>query len=156
MTEEKLQLSDPEESSGFTAQLVALRDSLARPDQYLAAASFGFFLLCFLFVLRGSGGNVWRWSVAAAVLFLTVIALLAAMEQCESTYSANSLILTGKTVEIRSLPVENSGSVLKKVNAGGDAVLIEKRGSWLRISAEGTEGWIPESRAMQVFPYGVL
>jgi SH3-like domain-containing protein len=59
-------------------------------------------------------------------------------------------------VEIRSLPVENSGSVLKKIAPGGNAVLVEKRGSWLRIICDGVEGWIPETQAVQVFPYGIL
>lgn len=154
--EAKLQLTSDEESSGFSTQLAALRDSLCRPDQYLAWAAAGFFLLCVLFILRGRSGNFWRWSVAAVVLFASLIALLAAFEQSVSSYSANQLILTGKNVEIRSLPVENSGSVLKKINPGGDAVMIEKRNSWLRINADGTEGWVRDDQATQVFPYGIL
>lgn len=156
LTEEKLQLSSSENDMGFTRQLAALRDSVARPDQYLAAAAFGFFLLCLLFAMRGGSGNFWRWGVAATVLFMTVIALLAALGQGESAYSPDALILTGKSVEIRTLPTESSGSVLKKVNPGGDALLIEKSGSWLRVSVENTEGWIHESQATQVFPYGIL
>ena len=85
-----------------------------------------------------------------------VLALLAGWGQMGSTYSQDKLILVGKTVEIRSLPVENSGSVLKKIAPGGNAVLIEKRGSWLRIICDGVEGWIPEAQAVQVFPYGIL
>ena len=90
------------------------------------------------------------------VLFVMVLALLAAWNQMENSYSPDRLILVGKTVEIRSLPVENSGTVLKKVAPGGNAILIEKRGSWLRIVCDDTEGWIPETQAVQVFPYGIL
>ena len=155
--EEKLQLTALEDDSSLTTQLAALRDSLCRPDQYLAWAAGGFFLLCILFAMRGrNAAHIWRWSVAGVVLFCTMIALLAAFEQSCSSYSANQLILTGKNVEIRSLPMESSGTVLKKINPGGDATMIEKRNSWLRIHADGTEGWIREDQALQVFPYGIL
>ncbi|MBE6391726.1 MAG: tetratricopeptide repeat protein [Lentisphaerae bacterium] len=155
--EEKLQLTSPEDDSRLTTQLAALRDSLCRPDQYLAWAAGGFFLLCILFAMRGrNAAHIWRWSVAGVVLFCTLTALLAAFEQSCSSYSASRLILTGKNVEIRSLPMESSGTVLKKINPGGDAVMIEKRNSWLLIHADGTEGWIREDQALQVFPYGIL
>lgn len=156
IVEEKLQLYSEKESSGLTGQLIALRDSLFRPDQYLVLAAAGFFLICLIAVLRNSGGTLWRWCSAAAILFLMLITLLAALEQSESSYSANSLIITGKNVEIRSLPVENSGTVIKKINPGGDAVLIEKRNSWFRINTGDTEGWIREDQAKRVFPYGIL
>ena len=154
--EEKLQLYSDEDSSGLTGQLIALRDSLFRPDQYLVLTAAGFFLLCLIMVLRNGGSALWRWCSAAAILFLMFVTLLAAVEQSETSYSANSLIITGKNVEIRSLPVENSGSVIKKINPGGDAILIEKRNSWFRINTGDTEGWIREDQAMRVFPYGIL
>ena len=89
-------------------------------------------------------------------MFMIVLALLAAWGQADTSYSPNQLILTGKTIELRSLPVENSGTVLKKFTPGINAVMIEKRGSWLRIVCDDTEGWIPETQAMQVFPYGIF
>lgn len=156
LTEEKLQLPPPENSGSLTAHLTALRDSLFRPDQYLALAGAGFFILCIIISLRGRGGSTWRWSMAAVLLFAVVLSLLAAAGQAETSYSPDKLILIGKTVEIRSLPVENSGSVLKKIVPGVNAVLIEKRGSWLRILCDNTDGWIPETQAMQVFPYGIF
>ena len=156
LTEEKLQLDAAENSSSFTAHLTALRDSLFRPDQYFALASICFFILCLIVVLRKYGSSALRWSCAAVVLFAMVLALLAAWNQMENSYSPDRIILVGKTVEIRSLPVENSGDVLKKVASGGSAVLIEKRGSWLRIVCDDTEGWIHETQAVQVFPYGIL
>lgn len=156
LTEEKLQLAPSENNRSFTAHLVALRDSLFRPDQYFALAAICFFILCLIVVLRKYGSSALRWSSAAAVLFIMVLVLLAALGQMDSTYSPDKLILVGKTVELRSLPVENSGSVLKKIAPGGNAVLIEKRGSWLRIICDGVEGWIPEAQAAQVFPYGIL
>ena len=156
LTEEKLQLAPAENNKSFTAHLVALRDSLFRPDQYFALAAICFFILCLIVVLRKYGSSALRWSSAAVVLFAMVLALLAGWGQMGSTYSQDKLILVGKTVEIRSLPVENSGSVLKKIAPGGNAVLVEKRGSWLRIICDGVEGWIPETQAVQVFPYGIL
>ena len=156
LTEEKLQLAPADDAGSFTAHLTSLRDSLCRPDQYLAAAGIGFFLLALIIILRGYGSSALRWSGAGVILFLIVLALLAAWGQADSSYSPNQLILTGKTVEIRSLPVENSGTVLKKITPGTSAVMIEKRGSWLRIFCDDTEGWIPETQAMQVFPYGIL
>lgn len=156
IVEEKLQLAPEKDSSTLTGQLTALRDSLFRPDQYLTLAAAGFFLLCLIVILRNNSGTFWKWGTAAAILFFIVITLLAALEQSESSYSANSLIITGKNVEVRSLPVENSGSVIKKINPGGDAILIEKRNSWYRINTGDTEGWIREDQAMRVFPYGIL
>ena len=156
LTEDKLQLTPAENSRSFTAHLTALRDSLFRPDQYFALASICFFILCLIVVLRKYGSSALRWSSAAVILFVMVLALLAAWNQMENSYSPDRLILVGKTVEIRSLPVENSGTVLKKVAPGGNAILIEKRGSWLRIVCDDTEGWIPETQAVQVFPYGIL
>ena len=156
LTEEKLQLPPPENSGSFTAHLTALRDSLCRPDQYLAIAAIGFFILGLLFIMRGRSNSPLRWSAAAVVLFAMIVALLAAAGQLESSYSPDNLITVGKTIEIRSLPVENSGSVLKKVTPGVNAILIEKRGAWLRIHCDNTEGWIPETQAMQVFPYGIF
>ena len=156
IVEEKLQLAPEKDNSNLSGQLTALRDSLFRPDQYLTLAAAGFFLLCLIIILRSSAGTIWKWGTAAAILFFIVITLLAALEQSESSYSANSLIITGKNVEVRSLPVENSGSVIKKINPGGDAILIEKRNSWYRISTDDTEGWIREDQAMRVFPYGIL
>ena len=152
----RLQLASAENPTGFTSQLTRFRDSLGRPDQYLALAAAGIVILCILFILRGRGGSVWRWSVAGAVLFLTVLALWAAMTQADSSYSPDNLILTGKNPELRSLPVEKSGTVLKKLIPGSNAVLMEKRGSWLRINCDGVEGWLPEDQAMRVFPYGIL
>ena len=152
----RLQLESVENQTGFTEQLTAFRDSICRPDQYLALAAGGVMVLCILFILRGRRGSVWRWSVSGAVLFLTVLALWAAMAQAESSYSPDNLILTGKTPELRSLPVENSGTVLKKLIPGSEAVLIEKRGSWLRINCDGAVGWLPEDQVMRVFPYGIL
>ena len=156
IVEEKLQLAPEKDNSTFTGQLTALRDSLFRPDQYLTLAAAGFFLLCLIVILRNNAGTFWKWGTAAAILFFIVITLLAALEQSESSYSANFLVITGKNVEIRSLPVENSGSVIKKINPGGDAILIEKRNSWYRINTGETEGWIREDQAMRVFPYGIL
>ena len=89
-------------------------------------------------------------------IIAVVLALLAALGQADSSYSPSQLILTGKTVELRSLPVENSGTVLKKIAPGVSAVMVEKRGSWLRIVCDDTDGWIHETQAMQVFPYGIL
>ncbi|MBO5822488.1 MAG: tetratricopeptide repeat protein [Lentisphaeria bacterium] len=156
LTEEKLQLSPADDAGSFTSHLTTLRDSLFRPDQYLAAAGIGFFILCLIIILRGCGSSALRWSGAGVLLFMIVLALLAALGQADSSYSPSQLILTGKTIELRSLPVENSGTVLKKITPGVSAVMIEKRGAWLRIVCDDTGGWIHETQAMQVFPYGIL
>ena len=156
LTEEKLQLAPADDAGSFTAHLTRLRDSLCRPDQYLAAAGIGFFLLALIIILRGYGSSALRWSGAGVIMFMIVLALLAAWGQADTSYSPNQLILTGKTIELRSLPVENSGTVLKKFTPGINAVMIEKRGAWLRIVCDDTEGWIPETQAMQVFPYGIF
>jgi tetratricopeptide (TPR) repeat protein len=156
LTEEKLQLAPADDAGSFTSHLTSLRDSLFRPDQYLAAAGIGFFMLCLIIILRGCGSSALRWSGAGVLLFMIVLALLAALGQADSSYSPSQLILTGKSVELRSLPVENSGTVLKKIAPGFSAVMVEKRGSWLRIVCDDTDGWIHETQAMQVFPYGIL
>ncbi|MBR7107334.1 MAG: BatD family protein [Lentisphaeria bacterium] len=155
LTREQLQLP-PEEENSFTARLVAFRDTLFRPDQYLLCAAWGFFLLCVLFVLRGYRARMLRWCAAAVVLFLTVLALLAALEQCDSTYSSERLLVTGKSVELRSLPAENSGSVITVVNGGTQLHLLEDRNSWLRVTAGKDVGWIKTGQARRIFPYGIL
>ena len=152
----KLQLSQDEDSSSLGGKLANFRDSLVRPDQYLAGAAWGFFLLCLLALLRGRGGRLWRWSAAAVILFVSVLFVLAALEQCGSSYSPDRVVITAKTLEIRSLPAENSGNALSTVNGGEYAVILEERHNWLRISCNGSEGWIKSDQAKRIFPYGVL
>ena len=155
LTKEQLQLP-LESKNDFTSRLVEFRDTLFRPDQYFLCAAWGFFLLCVLLILRGRGARLWRWSIAAAVLFLTVLSLLAALEQCDSIYSQEQLLVTGKTVELRSLPAENSGSVITTVTGGTPLKLLDERNSWLRVNSGEHDGWIKSGQARRIFPYGIL
>lgn len=155
LTREKLQLP-LEHENDFTSRLVEFRDTLFRPDQYLLCAAWGFFLLCILLILRGRGARIWRWSIAALVLFLTVLSLLAALEQRDSSYSPELLLVTGKTVELRSLPAENSGSVITTVNGGTSLKLLDERNSWMRVRLDEYDGWIKSGQVRRIFPYGIL
>ena len=90
------------------------------------------------------------------VLFLTVLSLLAALEQRDSSYSPELLLVTGKTVELRSLPAENSGSVITTVNGGTSLELLDERNSWMRVRLDEYDGWIKSGQVRRIFPYGIL
>ena len=155
LTERRLQLP-PEKSFIPSDFLTRIRDARLRPDQYILLSAVGFFLLCVLLTLRGTRWSAWRWGGAAVILFFSIVALSAAFGQSDSTYSPNNLIITSSQCELRSMPMKNSGTVLLKLSGGENAVLLEKRGSWLHVSIDGKQGWIEDFQAQKVFPYGVL
>ncbi len=118
-----------------------LRDQF-RPDDYLllAASCIAAAVLALLFQKR-TGKIAMLWILAAAVL-LFVTAITAFTMQYRGTYSPDRGILIGKEIPLKTLPADGAGHVEATLAGGTDARIIEVRDKWVRISANGKDGWV--------------
>jgi hypothetical protein len=116
-----------------------------RPDDYMllaAVAAVGLFLTG---LFRKKLGKIAvLWITAGCILLLTASGTLLVV-QYTTTYSPRFGVLIGKEIPLKSLPADGSGHVEATLPGGSDAWIIEERGKWLRIRANGKEGWIERS-----------
>ena len=85
-----------------------------------------------------------------------LLALAAMWSQLAGEYSSSHAVVSVKELELRTLPVENSGRVEARIPGGGDATVIEERGDWVRISVNGADGWTKSENISELFPGGVF
>ena len=136
------------------ALLTFCRDRL-RPDEYLALA----LILAGVALVVLASRRSWRrgaFITAAALAVFTLLALAAMWSQLAGEYSESRAVVSVKELELRTLPVENSGRVEARIPGGGDATVIEERGDWVRISVNGADGWTKRENVDIIFPGGVF
>ena len=149
-----LMLPEVDRADTPSALVTFCRDRL-RPDEYLALALFSAGAALVVLAAR----RRWRRGafITAGVLgCVTLLALAAMWSQLAGSYSSSRMIVGVKELELRTLPVENSGRVEAKLPGGGDATLIEERGEWVRISVNGADGWTKKENVAAVLPGGVF
>lgn len=154
--EEKLQLTSPDDKHDPGKFIASCRDSL-RPDHYMMIFCAGFTVLALLWVFRSKAGFSTRLAFTLIAAVMIIVSAAAIFAQCRTSYSGKNLILLGKNVTLRTLPVSGkAGDSGIRLPGGTDAVIVNQQGEWLLISAAGREGWIQSGEAMKVFPYGVF
>jgi len=125
------------------------RDML-RPDWYLfaAAVALAAFLL-FGAVRRKLPPVLVRLTLlAAATVF--VLAAAALYFQMHGTYHPDRAVVLGTTQELRALPA-SKGSVVAVIPGGSDARIVDRNGDFVRIDANGQDGWLPADKIMPLF-----
>ena len=135
-------LMQEEENKGFISAVVGF----FRPDEYMLGAAFAVALLCIALNFRKKIGKIaLLWIATAAVLIFTFSVTLLAV-QYTWLYSPRNGILIGREIPLKTLPAEGAGHVSSTLTGGGNARFVEERGKWLRIRANGKEGWIDSSQ----------
>ena len=124
--------------------LPVLRDHV-RPDNWLFAASMGFFLLCLglaSWILYGKE-NPFRYIFSSAGLIVLLVSICAFFSQQNSSYSGKSVIVTDENVQAYSLPSKSSTPLSLKFREGEELSAEEKREHFIRVRSGNAEGWIP-------------
>ena len=142
------------DADGDPRELVLLCRDTFRPDEYLAAAA--------LLLAVAAVAAALRRRIPAGVLIgveitlgvFLALALAAAAFQCGEggPYSRDRAVIVGRSVEIRSRPAASSGRGEATIPGGGDATILDRRGEWLRISAQGRDGWVRADEVKELFP----
>lgn len=124
--------------------LPVLRDHV-RPDNWLFAASMGFFLLCLglaSWILYGKE-NPFRYIFSSAGVIVLLVSICAFFSQQNSSYSGKSVIVTDENVQAYSLPSKSSTPLSLKFREGEELSTEEKREHFIRVRSGNAEGWIP-------------
>ena len=124
--------------------LPVLRDHI-RPDNWLFAASMGFFLLCLGLaagILYGKE-NPFRYIFSSAGLIILLVSCCAFFSQQNSSYSGKSVIVTDENVQAYSLPSKSSTPLSLKFRNGEELSAKERREHFIRVRSGNAEGWIP-------------
>ena len=135
--------------------LVYCRDRL-RPDHYLLIAAAAFALAALLTGMMLSGRPRFRggWWGVGGLGAVAVLALVCAWSELAGPYNAAHAIVTAPSLELRSLPTTAAGRVEAVIPGGATAVVLDRRGDWLRVETGGREGWAAASGVTAVFPSG--
>ena len=91
-----------------------------------------------------------RITLTAAVV-IVVLSAAAIHFQLNGSYHPDRAIVLGETVELRSLPGEASGSVVATIPGGSDAKILDRNGAFIRIGADGQDGWVPAGVVMPLY-----
>ncbi|MBO4304314.1 MAG: BatD family protein [Lentisphaeria bacterium] len=133
-----------------------LRDQL-RPDEWLLAASFGFFLLCLglgAWILKKNFSSLLFRIPAAAGAIVLLCSLCAFFSQMNSSYSGKYGIVLHENIPVYSLPSNKSDRLSIRFRGGEEVCIQEKRQDFLRVRAGNAEGWVNASNVGKIFPRG--
>lgn len=123
---------------------------LLRPDWYLLTAAVALAALALFGAARRKLPPVlFRATVLAAATVL-VLAAAAMYFQMRGTYHPDRAVVLGTTQELRALPA-SKGNVVAVIPGGSDARIIDRNGEFVRIDANGQDGWLPADRIMPLF-----
>ncbi len=149
---EDLQLVDDQLklSQGKESRLVHCRDFL-RPDHYLLAGAVALAVLMLVAALRRMIPTPLVRITLAAAAAVVILSAVAIHFQLNGSYHPDRAIVLGETVELRSLPGKSSGSIIATVPGGSDARILDRNGEFVRISADGQDGWVPGEAVMPLF-----
>ena len=120
-----------------------LRDHL-RPDEWLLAASMGFFLLCIalgLLAFFNTSSLLFR-SFALTGCVILLAAFCAFFSQQKSSYSGRDAVVTAENAKVYSLPSSKSAVLPMKLRPGEELVIAEKRQDFYRVRSGNSEGWV--------------
>ncbi len=120
-----------------------MRDHL-RPDEWLLAASAGFFLLCIAFGLLAfcNTSSLFFRSFAVVGCVILLCSLCAFFSQQKSSYSGRDAIIIAENVKVYSLPSDKSTILSLKLRQGEEVFIAEKRQDFYRIRSGNAEGWV--------------
>ena len=62
--------------------------------------------------------------------------------QYNGPYSPDRAVLVGREVQLKTLPADGAGHVEATLAGGTDARIVETRDKWVRILANGKDGWV--------------
>jgi len=140
--------------AGPAALLREYRD-LLRPDQYLLIAAGLFLLLC---LTLGAAPVLSRKALLQTAGALSILLLLAAgcaWAQVRGPYRSDEAVVTAEALKLYTLP-GTGGREAASIPGGSSASVLDRRGDWVRVSANGQEGWAERSGLGMVFPWGVF
>lgn len=145
LVDEQLKLS-PAGASRF----VQYRDYL-RPDHYLLAGSIALAVLMLAAALRRGMPALLARVIVVAAAAIVILSAAAIHFQLNGSYHPDRAIVLGESLELRSLPGDSSGSVVATVPGGSDARILDRNGEFVRISADGQDGWVPAGSVMTLY-----
>lgn len=135
----------------FGGFITSLRDRV-RPDYYLLAGAFAFFLLGILSLCGRFPGK--RIAATLGVLVI-VLAVAAVWSQSLTTYSPSRARIVTARAELHRLPAA-SGSVSGIIPGGSEVKITGHNGDWVQIRlANGNGGWVKRSDVMEIIPHGI-
>ena len=134
----------------WTSRMEHYRDYL-RPDHYLIAGAVALAVLMVIASLRRSLPAVLVRITLTAAVVIVVLSAAAIHFQLNGSYHPDRAIVLGETVELRSLPGEASGSVVATIPGGSDAKILDRNGAFIRIGADGQDGWVPAGAVMPLY-----
>ena len=145
-------LNAAERELKLPASRPGLRDRI-RPDEYLAAAGvlFGGALVVFAALRKKRKKSVFAASGILILAGLAAVLLAWSQHAGDAPYSADRTIVL-RDVELASLPSGSGGHAVGTLDGGGEAVIVEERGDFIRVCSGDRDGWCRRSDAERVFP----
>ena len=131
-------LLQEEPQSSFGAEML----NQFRPDDYLLLAAVCIAVAVLAWAFKRELGKIAMLWIPAAAIFLFAAAVTAIIMQHNGAYSPDRGILIGREIPLKTLPADGAGHVEVTLSGGTEARIIETRDKWVRISANGKDGWI--------------
>ncbi len=128
---------------------------LLRPDQYLLIAAGAFFLLCLTLGFSPVLSRRALLKTAGVWVLLLILAAGFAWVQSRSSYRADEAVVTAGALKLYTLP-GSGGREESAIPGGSSARILDRRGDWVRVSANGQDGWAKRSGLAPVFPWGIF
>ena len=129
------------QENGGSSFFAEVRDQF-RPDDYLLLAAICIAVTILAVVFRQKLGKIaMLWIPSSAVIFF-VLVITAYIMQYNGPYSPDRAVLVGREVQLKTLPADGAGHVEATLAGGTDARIVETRDKWVRILANGKDGWV--------------
>ena len=114
------------------------RDRLT-PDEHLAMAAIIFGIAMVVLAL-----NPVRWKMTTGISGTVIAIFLYLMaSQMYDSYAPYQAVTMPEYLELKQLPSNPSSKTIATIPGGSDAKILQTRGSWIEIEANGKTGWVP-------------
>ena len=125
-----------------------------RPDEYLTSAGilFGLALVGAAALRKRRRGAAFAVALALAALGASAAALAWSQHFAGAPYDTARAAVTAREAKLSSLPAAQGGHVLGVLDGGNFVVIVDERGSYVRVRGEKAEGWCPRSEVEKIFP----